>query len=277
MNRDGAERWSVTSGLHRCAVTRPGRLSVLLIGDDPGEVATIERLLSKSARLDRVGALQDAFAVLEQGREYDVVLVDLELPDSRELDALRQLRSLSNCPAVVVLTGNRDSQVGPLAMRIGAQDFLAKPALASELLERTLTHAVERHNQNERLLQTQAKLEAIFSVVPEGLLTVDGGGAIRSFNRHAKEMLGAQQDLYGSPLSVFLPDLELGSHGSRRGARYQAVRGDGSRFAVDVVVADFDHDRGQLVVLSDPSAKESPSTYAGSGSACGSSSQNVEP
>jgi diguanylate cyclase (GGDEF)-like protein len=82
------------------------------------------------------------------------VLLDLNLPDARGLDALRRLRTESGREIpVVVLTGEQDEEQAIAAVGAGAQEYLVKDEIRGALLARAISHAVERHRMQERLLQ----------------------------------------------------------------------------------------------------------------------------
>ena len=78
------------------------------------------------------------------GNEFDVVLLDLGLPDARGMEALHGVRKRSPDLPVVVLTANSDPNIGIQAVAQGAQDFLSKGDLSSRVLERVVVHAIQR-------------------------------------------------------------------------------------------------------------------------------------
>ena len=82
------------------------------------------------------------------------VLLDLGLPDSRELQGVRWLHEQLPQVAVVVLTGLSDEHLGAAAVRAGAQDYLVKGQVDGQLLHRVIRYAVERR----RLEETQRQL-----------------------------------------------------------------------------------------------------------------------
>ena len=104
-------------------------IQTLLIEDNPGDVRLIQEMLSEANAgtcqvtvFDRLGTARSA---LEQG-EYDVVLLDLTLPDSTGLATLSRLRPTVTTTAVIVLTGLNDEAAAIQALREGAQDYLVK-------------------------------------------------------------------------------------------------------------------------------------------------------
>lgn len=119
---------------------------VLLIEDSQADVRLVQEALrdieGRRFLLDRVDRLSSALDWL-QGRQPDIAVLDLNLPDARGLDSLVVLRTRAPRLPVVVLTG-LDEGTGVRALRAGAQDFIAKERLEPELLARSLRYAIER-------------------------------------------------------------------------------------------------------------------------------------
>jgi len=88
-----------------------------------------------------------------RGRDFDVALLDLSLPDARGLEALAAVRTLSHILPVVVLTGLDDQEVAAQALSQGAQDYVIK-GQSSVVLPRAVAYAIERQRA---LLQLTAQ------------------------------------------------------------------------------------------------------------------------
>jgi len=88
--------------------------------------------------------LADALEALEQ-RPFDVVLLDLGLPDSQGLSTFSLLHSRFRDVPVVILSGLADDTTMFDAVRLGAQDYLIKGDFDAQLLVRVMRHAIERH------------------------------------------------------------------------------------------------------------------------------------
>ncbi|MDZ7270025.1 MAG: response regulator [candidate division KSB1 bacterium] len=120
---------------------------VLLVEDNPGDARLVEIALSEPGpvhfRLERVGLLSAALRRLEK-EEFDLVLLDLSLPDSQGLETVVAIRKQSPQVPVVVLTGLDDEQSSVEALHMGAQDYLVKGTATGETLRRTIRYAVER-------------------------------------------------------------------------------------------------------------------------------------
>jgi len=122
---------------------------ILIIEDNPRDRRLVEIALSECVEctfeLLGAGTLMEAKERLADF-EPDVVLLDLNLPDSHGMDTLRAVRGLVPQSPVVVLTGMAEEDMGDEAIRNGAQDFLVKGKMFGELLFRSIRYARERHN-----------------------------------------------------------------------------------------------------------------------------------
>ncbi len=137
-------------------------MQTLLIEDNPGDVRLIQEMLSETNAgtcqvtvFDRLGTARPA---LEQGG-YDVVLLDLTLPDSMGLATLSNLGPTVATAAVIVLTGLNDEAAAIQALREGAQDYLVKDRMNPEVLWRSISYAVGRKRVELKLLARERELE----------------------------------------------------------------------------------------------------------------------
>jgi signal transduction histidine kinase/CheY-like chemotaxis protein len=143
-------------------------IRVLLVEDNPGDARLIREMLLGSGSgeftLTAVGALQ---AVLEQNREtsYDVILLDLSLPDSSGTDTLLKVRSEISDTALIVLTGFNDQRVGAQAVQMGAQDYLIKDDVDAKLLHHAIRYAIERHRVEARLRHSEEAYRSLIDDV----------------------------------------------------------------------------------------------------------------
>ncbi len=122
-------------------------IRVLLIEDDPVQVALVRGLLRDEPTLDTTievaGRLDEG---LEQIRERrpDVLLLDLNLPDSARLDTFYRVRAADPSLPVVVQTAVDDLSLAMKAMDAGAQDYLTKGRIHRETLARSIRYVLER-------------------------------------------------------------------------------------------------------------------------------------
>jgi serine phosphatase RsbU (regulator of sigma subunit) len=137
------------------------RAAVLLIEDDDGDALIVEELLLDAGApyaLHRVRSMAEAMRSLAG---VACVLLDLELPDSRELQGVRLLAESAPSLAVVVLTGLADEHLGVAAVAAGAQDYLVKGQVDGFLLQRVVRYAMERRRAEEA--QQQLHLARLYA------------------------------------------------------------------------------------------------------------------
>src|SRR2546428_4805064 len=111
------------------------RIRVLVVDDDPEVRSLLGRVLTKNSwSTTEASSGADAMATLGR-QEFDVVLLDVKLPDASGLDILRWARESEVDSEFVVLTGNADVETAVEAMRLVAYDFVTKPWRNAELVE----------------------------------------------------------------------------------------------------------------------------------------------
>jgi DNA-binding NarL/FixJ family response regulator len=130
------------------------QINVLLAEDNPTDalllkeslmdVAGIEFLVSHVERLD-------ACLELLSRTRFDVILMDLGLPDSSGLETFRSLREKAPDLVVLVLTGLEDEETGIQAVKLGAEDYLMKSQVKTSLLGRIIRYAIERNHMRKAL------------------------------------------------------------------------------------------------------------------------------
>jgi len=125
---------------------------VLLVEDHPADRRLVAEYLSElpETRLDETDRLESALDLVAS-HDYDCVVLDLSLPDADGLEGVEQLRVAAPTLPLVVLTGNRDERLALRAVRVGAQDFLAKHEIDARTLARALRYAIERQRSESRL------------------------------------------------------------------------------------------------------------------------------
>jgi signal transduction histidine kinase len=138
-------------------------IRVLVIEDNEDDFASVRLALGGAARgfdVRRAKAFAEAVARLESDGA-DVLLVDLNLPDSEGMDTFLRLNSRAPDVPVIVLTGLDDEAVAEEAVRRGAQDYLFKGRTPPESLVRAIRYSLERHRSQEALRQYREHLETI--------------------------------------------------------------------------------------------------------------------
>jgi two-component system, sensor histidine kinase and response regulator len=120
---------------------------LLVIEDNLGDAQLLRNMLNEHASqrsdITHVGTMQEAELFLATN-EADVILLDLGLPDSQGLDAIRRIRAAAPHVPLIVLTGCDDDELAAQALHEGSQDYLIKGQIDSRILSRTFRHSIER-------------------------------------------------------------------------------------------------------------------------------------
>src|ERR671932_2377640 len=95
---------------------------------------------------------EEALDVLSKS-DFDVVLLDIRMPGLSGLDALREIRKIEDAPEVIMLTADTSLGTGLEAMRLGAYDYLTKPATLDEI-----EAVVRKADEKRRLVRQNASL-----------------------------------------------------------------------------------------------------------------------
>lgn len=163
---------------------------VLLVEDDSVYAEALQILISRSGqgrfRIEHVDRLEPALQRLARGG-VDVVLLDLQLPDSAGLETVTRTHDAAPGVPIVVLTGMSDDIVGLQAVRANAQDCLVKELSDGPLLCRLIRHAIERQRMS---LELERNFGQLVEQSPDGLLVVGEAGTILFANPAAASLLG---------------------------------------------------------------------------------------
>ena len=137
-------------------------------------------------------------------QEIDAILLDLNLPDSRGLETLSRVTDVTDRP-VVVLTGLQERELGIEAIRKGAEDYLVKDEVNSDLLLRSVFHAIERREHERQLRQYESLIERSTDVN----LIVDRDGYIRYITPSVERVLGySQTELVGDQVFDYVHEAD---------------------------------------------------------------------
>ncbi|GIX07090.1 MAG: hypothetical protein KatS3mg115_1493 [Candidatus Poribacteria bacterium] len=141
------------------------QVRLLLVEDMISDARLIQTWLDEIPEMEfevvHVTRLADAQEQLRTGR-FDVVLLDLMLPDAEQEETIRGIRAVSPKTPVVVLTGLRDERVLAEMMEMGAQDYLLKDYVNDRLLAHAIRFSIERQRViNERFVQVGEAVEMV--------------------------------------------------------------------------------------------------------------------
>ncbi|ANM29278.1 hypothetical protein ABI59_06270 [Acidobacteria bacterium Mor1] len=185
----------------------PAIIRVLMIEDSAFDAVLIEETLeaADAARFDlqHVESMAEAEVLAAGNPAFDLVLLDLTLPDSQGVETVDRVRELLPGLPIVVMTGYDCERVALQAVQAGAQDFLVKDQLGSRLLVRTIRHAMERHRMLIDLARSRDEVQHLathdpLTHLPNRLLFYDLlSQAISSADRRRRSLAVLFLDLDG--------------------------------------------------------------------------------
>jgi signal transduction histidine kinase len=177
-----------------------GRAEVLVLEDNPGDAGLLHAELGAEVLIDVsltiAPRLSDGLDLLGI-RQFDAVLVDLNLPDSQGMETFERLRAAVPEIPLIVHTGVHDDEIALQAIRLGAQDYVVKGPGTGPLLARAIKFAIERHRvrvelelRAAQLAKNRAALRHVVEASADVILILDRAGTVRFVNFGAEDMYG---------------------------------------------------------------------------------------
>jgi len=224
-------------------------LRILYIEDNPGDVVLIREMLSESKdisfQLESADNLSTAIKLLTS-EGVDIILSDLNLPDSEGIETFEKLiKSFPNIP-IIVMSGVQDEELAVKAVGNGAQDYLVKGHVDSRLLIRAVRYAIERKRSEEALRLSEIKYKQLADSLPQIVFETDEKGMLTFVNQHSFEIMGYEKkDLMNGlhALQMLIPAdreraqkniVKVMKGGKTGGTEYTALRKDGTTYPIVV-------------------------------------------
>ena len=168
---------------------------ILLVEDNPGDRRLIREMLAEASNVTFNVQYADRLEAATECLDHngvEVILLDLGLPDSQGLATLKKIYAQVSQTPIVVLTGLNDETVGLQAVNEGAQDYLIKGQVDTDLLKRTIRYAIERKQTEERERQLQLQLNLSSRLASLGLMLE---GIVHEINNPLSSVIGFAQML----------------------------------------------------------------------------------
>jgi len=138
-------------------------INILLVEDNPGDVVLLKNMLGEGNRvrfeLTHCNMLGSALTLLSKVRSFGIILLDLSLPDGEGLDTVVRTHHIAPNVPIVVMSGLGDEELAVRALHEGAQDYLVKGQVDSNLLIRSMKYAIERKQAEDALRKARDELE----------------------------------------------------------------------------------------------------------------------
>jgi diguanylate cyclase (GGDEF)-like protein/PAS domain S-box-containing protein len=207
-------------------------IRVLLVEDEAGDAQLVKMDLQKSQGekfiIDWVESLHETQLRLKQ-KKFDILLLDLSLPDSEGLGTIAKARSLANNLPIVVLTGRCDTDFALQALEAGAADYVIKGNFGHEGLARSIRYALFRAEMEARNHLLVSALEA----AANGVIITDKNAIIKWVNHAFTRLSG-----YSTEEAIGKNPRDIAKSGIHDASFYQALWSD---------ILQGKHWRGELI------------------------------
>jgi signal transduction histidine kinase len=182
---------------------------VLLVEDNQGDAGLVRFALGAESGGDysfsaaHVVRLEEALESLRE-KPFDLILLDLSLPDAQGLETLARIREAAPDLPIVIITGINDESMAVEAVRGGAQDYLIKGQTDNHAVIRAILYSIERKRIEVQLEKERARQAALHEVNLAITSTLDLGAVLEIFLEKVVELLP------GVAISVRLLNEETG-------------------------------------------------------------------
>jgi sigma-B regulation protein RsbU (phosphoserine phosphatase) len=160
-------------------------IKILLVEDNPDDVfllhAALDRVTGTHFKLETTRTLAASVARLAAG-DINIILLDLTLPDSSGLETFKSIKSHAREVPIIVLSGVDDETLAVNAVHAGAEDYLVKGRVNTQLITRAIIYAIERADAKKAVVKAEEKFRSIFENSVSGIFQTTPEGRYLNVN-----------------------------------------------------------------------------------------------
>ncbi len=184
--------------------------SVLLVEDTPAEVDLVRKVLrnadDRHYALTHVDRLEAALSTLAAG-SFELVLLDLHLPDTQGLEGLGRIIDQSPRTPIVLLTNQDRLDLAVQALAIGAQDYLIKREIDTRLLTRAIRYAIERKRTADALSESEERFALAVEGANDGIWDWNLATGHVYYSARFINIIGANGEAFGTSIEAWLAQI----------------------------------------------------------------------
>lgn len=153
--------------------------NILVVEDNPGDCMLIEEFLEEQIAapwLTIVGSFARAKEEIESQsskKYFDVILLDLTLPDVSGEPLIREILGLQVTIPVIVLTGYADMRFSVRSLSLGVADYILKDDLNASILYKSIIYSIERKSFINELKESERRYRELFQLTPQPMWVLD--------------------------------------------------------------------------------------------------------
>ncbi|WP_457577450.1 response regulator [Desulfomarina sp.] len=226
---------------------------ILVVDDEPQFRDSIKRVLQNHGySVDTVSSGGAVFTILSR-QKYNLVLLDLHLPDLNGLEVAEYLTQNYPDLPTVILTGRASVDSAIQAIRIGCYDYLTKPC-KPERVHQVIKRAIETQNLKAELTASRNKFQRLSEATWEGIVIFSMEEIIEVNNQFCRLLAVDERNVLGRDFFEILPALPLseqfeifsGGKSLNHVCEVEAIRFNGERFPAEIRLRQIDDD-GRLL------------------------------
>lgn len=169
-------------------------IRILLVEDERALALLVQNRLTeggagKSFQVVSVERLSEAIKRLKE-EKFDLILLDLLLPDSQKLETVRRMRDQAPEVPIIALTALDDEKLAIDALREGVQDYLVKGQVELKLLPRFIRYAMERKKAEEELKRDKQFINGLVDALEDIFYVIDAQGNFIRWNKVFEKVSG---------------------------------------------------------------------------------------
>jgi len=148
---------------------------ILVIEDNPGDLLLIEDYLQEQIETPQIQIaknFRDAANLLSD-RSFDIILLDLTLPDKSGHELITDILRISADTPVIVLTGFSDMEFSIRSISLGVSDYLLKSDLNASSLYKSILYCLERKKRVNELKESEKRYSELFRLNPQPIWIFD--------------------------------------------------------------------------------------------------------
>jgi len=193
-------------------------VKILLVEDDEGDRLIARRLFEKTKLNITIDEANDCKGAIEKikTQRFECLLIDYHLPDAKGTEIIEQIRDVDvNELPIIVLTGMGSEKMAAEVLKKGAADYVSKNGLNAEILERSISNAVQIHQFQKKakvaeraLLEREKQYRTIIETVSDIIIRLDIEGKIEFVNPAVRFLGYEPSEIVGQHIEKFVEKVE---------------------------------------------------------------------
>jgi len=171
-------------------------LNILVVEDNMGDYFLVHEYIHSNFDnpiITHNELLEEAHKSLTN-QTFDVILLDLTLPDSNGKESVEFVVNLANEAPVIVLTGYSDRQFAMDSLKLGVQDYLIKDEVNAFVLQKSITYSIERSKIGNKLLHNEKRFRALIENSTDGLVVCSIDRIIQDLSSAGQKIIGYSKE-----------------------------------------------------------------------------------